>query len=348
MTSYIDGKGPIFVTNADGDKGYAITQRMLQFPSKYPHLPRYPVYAGLPDASTSRATSLKEQGATVRAFDIFNDHKSAVDALRDVIKLCLVVDPLSERISRANAFQYAKAFIDAAKEAKVNHIIFLTPFSPLDPVSPPSSPFRDPAMCISLADPSTYRSQYMMIETYLRTQCDNCTILRYPGILYEHLRVFRKYIFENNAFPVSDQHLEFAIESSSMADIAQGTACIAYAPTTRHRSNVYKLTGPQLLTLEEVSTRVLTCLQRDDAELNLIDLNALEQILYESIGNKEHVAFLLEVWGLQQKSMAGGRFEITRDLEALTGQSGKTLNEYFEDDNVQDVFRSPMPTPFVA
>ncbi|KAI7860753.1 hypothetical protein BDC45DRAFT_4479 [Circinella umbellata] len=203
-------------------------------------------------------------------------------------------------------------------------------------------------MCISLADPTTYRSQYMMIETYLRTQCENCTILRYPGILYEHLRVFRKYIFENNAFPVSGQHLEFAIESSSMADIAQGTACIAYAPTTRHRNNVYKLTGPQLLTLEEVSARVLTCLQRDDAELNLIDLNALEQILYESIGNKEHVAFLLEVWGLQQKSMAGGRFEITRDLEALTGQSGKTLNEYFEDDKVQDVFRSPMPTPFVV
>ena len=108
-TSRIDGKGPIFVTNADGDKGYAIAQRMLQFPSKYPHLPRYPVYAGLPDASTTRATSLKEQGANLRAFDIFNDHKAAVDALRGVVKLCLVVDPLSERISRANAFQYAKA-----------------------------------------------------------------------------------------------------------------------------------------------------------------------------------------------------------------------------------------------
>ncbi|KAI8145686.1 hypothetical protein BJV82DRAFT_711256 [Fennellomyces sp. T-0311] len=348
MVAYTDGKGPIFVTNADGDKGYAIAQHILKFPSKYPHLPRYPVYAGFPDASTPRALQLKKHGAGLRAFDIFNDHKGAVEALRDVAKLCLVVDPLSERISRANAFQYAKAFIDAAKEAQVNHIIFLTPFSPLDPVSPPSSPFRDPAMCVSLADPTTYRSQYMMIETYLRAQCDNCTILRYPGILYEHLRVFRKYIVENNAFPVSVQHVEFAVESSSMLDIAHGTACIAYAPTTRHRSNVYKLTGPQLLTLEEVSTRVLSCLQRDDAELNLIDLSALEQILYESIGNQEHVAFLLEVWGLQQKSMAGGRFEITRDLEALTGQSGKTLNEYFEDDNVQDVFRSPMPTPFVA
>lgn len=103
------GKGPIFVTNADGDKGFAIAQHMLQFTKKYQHIPRYPIYAGLPDASTARARSLQEQGATVRAFDIFNDHKAAVEALRDVAKLCLVVDPLSERISRANAFAYAKA-----------------------------------------------------------------------------------------------------------------------------------------------------------------------------------------------------------------------------------------------
>lgn len=103
------GKGPIFVTNADGDKGYAIAQQMLQFPTKYPHLPRYPVYAGLPDDSTERAQSLASQGAQLRAFDIFNDPAAAVNALRDVAKLCLIVDPLSERISRANAFEYGKA-----------------------------------------------------------------------------------------------------------------------------------------------------------------------------------------------------------------------------------------------
>lgn len=344
------GKGPIFVTNADGDKGFAIAQHMLQFTKKYQHIPRYPIYAGLPDASTDRAQSLQEQGATVRAFDIFNDHKAAVDALRDVAKLCLVVDPLSERISRANAFAYAKAFIDAAHEANVHHIIFLTPFSPLDPVTPPASPSTtaDPSQCASLSDPTTYRSQYMLIESYLRTRFDNTTIVRYPGILYQHLRVFRKYISEHNAFPLPVEHLEFAVESSSLLDIAHAAACIAHSPTLRHSASVYKLTGPQLLTLEEVSARVMTGLRRDDGSVNHVDLDVLSQILYESIGNREHVAFLLEVWGLQQLQKIGRRFEITRDLEALTGQSGKTLNEFFEDDHVQDTFRSPKPAPFVA
>lgn len=205
-------------------------------------------------------------------------------------------------------------------------------------------------MCVSLSDPTTYRSQYMMIESYLRSQFDpkRTTILRYPGILYQHLRVFRKYIIENNAFPLPNQHIEFSVESSSMTDIAQAVACIAHSPTVRHSSNVYKLTGPQLLTFGEVSARVLTGLRRDGNAVNLMDMATLQEILYESVGNKEHVAFLLEVWGLQQKQLSGRRFEVTRDLEALTGQSGKTLNEYFEDDHVQDIFRSPMPTPFVA
>lgn len=226
----------------------------------------------------------------------------------------------------------------------MEHIIFLTPFSPLDPVSPPGSPVDEHREASK-----TYRSQYMLIESYLRSQFEakRITLLRYPGILYQHLRVFRKYILEHNAFPLSSQHPESTVESSSMLDIANATACIAHSPTLRHSSNDYKLTGPQLLTLEEVSARVLTGLRRDDGEVNLVDIRSLEQILYESIGNSEHVAFLLEVWGLQQK-LSGTRFEITRDLEALTGQSGKTLNEYFDDDTVQDIFKSPMPTPFVA
>ncbi|KAI9323135.1 hypothetical protein BX666DRAFT_12714 [Dichotomocladium elegans] len=190
----------------------------------------------------------------------------------------------------------------------------------------------------------------MLIENYLRSRFapNSITILRYPGILYQHLRVFRKYIVENNAFPLPDNHLEFSVESSSMLDIAHATACIAHSPTRRHSSSVYKLTGPQLLTLEEVGARVLNGLRRDDGAVNITDMEGLADILYESIGNEEHVAFLLEVWGLQQKSNVGRRFEITRDLEALTGQSGKTLNEFFEDDHVQDLFRSPSPSPFVV
>ncbi|KAF7721996.1 hypothetical protein EC973_003878 [Apophysomyces ossiformis] len=322
------GKGPIFVSGADGDKGLAIVQQLVQLPEKHSHLTRYPVSAGLADPNTARAKLLQAIGAKLVAFDIFNHPEAAVDALQGVAKLCLLIDPLSERMKRSNAFHYGKAFIDAAKQANVEHIIFLTPFSPLDPV---------PA---ALLDPTSYRSQFMKIESYLWSQFDNnrITILRYPGLLHQHLLVFRKYIAEHNAFPLPDKHHEITVESSNMLDIARATAFIAHSPTIRHSRNAYKITGPQLLTLQEVSERVLRGLQRDIA-INLIDdIDTLKKILCDCVGNEDHVVFMLEMWGLQQQKVSGRRFEVTRDLEALTGQSGKTLNEYFEEDGVREAF----------
>jgi hypothetical protein len=178
----------------------------------------------------------------------------------------------------------------------------------------------------------------MLIESYLHSQFDTnnrITILRYPGILHQHLLVFGKYIAQHNAFPLPDQRLEITVESCNMIDIARATACVAHSPTLRHSKNAYKISSG-LLTMEEISQRVLNGLQRENT-INRIDINTLQQIICESIGNEDHATFLMEMWGLQQK-LSGRRLEITRDLEALTGQSGKTLNEYIEEDEVRDAF----------
>ncbi|KAI8975975.1 hypothetical protein BDB01DRAFT_804848, partial [Pilobolus umbonatus] len=327
------GKGSIFVSGTDGDKGVAIVQQLIQLPQLYPHLTSQTVYAGLPDGTTPRAKSLQGLGAIVVAFDILNDHSSAVNALSGVAKLCLLIDPLSERIRRSDAYLYGKAFIDAAKAAHVEHIIFLSPFSPLDSIT---------AIDETESTNYGYRSQFMLIESYLYSQFDHnhITILRYPGVLHQHLIVFGKYIAQHNAFPLPNQHMEITLESCNMTDIARATACVAHSPTLRHSRNSYKISSPQLLTLEEVSQRVLNGLHRDNTAINFMDIATLQQILCESIGNEDHVAFLLEMWGLHQKSV-GRRLEITRDLEALTGQSGKTLKEYFEEEGVRDAFLSP-------
>ncbi|KAI8085791.1 uncharacterized protein B0P05DRAFT_533747 [Gilbertella persicaria] len=326
------GKGSIFVSGTDGDKGVAIVQQLLQLPEQYKHLSPQRIYAGLPDDTTPRAKSLKGLGAKVVAFDIFHDHQAAVKALTGMSKLCLLIDPLSERMQRSNAYHYGKAFIDAAKDAHVEHIIFLTPFTPLDPISPPVC--QDSEMQFG-----SYRSQFMLIESYLHTQYDNSqiTILRYPGVLHQHLLVFGKYIAQHNAFPLPDQHLEITVESCNMIDIARATACVAHSPTLRHGKNAYKISSG-LLTLEEVSQRVLGGLEREN-DIHRIDLNALQQIICESIGNEDHALFLMEMWGIQQK-LSGRRLEITRDLEALTGQSGKTLNEFLKEAEVRDAFLS--------
>lgn len=102
------GKGSIFVSGTDGDKGVAIVQQLLQLPEQYKHLPSQVVYAGLPDASTPRAKSLEKLGAQVMAFD-YTDHQVTVKALTGITKLCLLIDPLSERMQRSNAYLYGKA-----------------------------------------------------------------------------------------------------------------------------------------------------------------------------------------------------------------------------------------------
>ncbi|KAI8646438.1 hypothetical protein BD408DRAFT_410227 [Parasitella parasitica] len=333
------GKGSIFVSGADGDKGVAIVQQLLQLPAQHKHLCPQHVYAGLPDATTPRAKSIKGLGAQVIAFDIFNDHEAAVEALTDITKLCLLIDPLSERMQRSNAYSYGKAFIDAAKEAHVEHIIFLTPFTPLDAVSPPASPNSEQQATPAPVSYGSYRSQFMLIESYLHSQFDNnrITILRYPGVLHQHLLVFSKYIAQHNAFPLPDKHLEITVESCNMYDIARATACVAHSPTLRHSRNAYKISS-SLLTLEEMGQRVLSGLQRENT-INRMDSATLQQIICDSIGNEDQAIFLMEMWGLQQK-LSGRRLEITRDLEALTGQSGKSLNEYFEEDEVRDAFLS--------
>jgi hypothetical protein len=104
-----DGKGAIYVSGADGEKGSDIVQHLLDLPQRHPHLPPYPVFAGVPDASTSNAQFLQRKGAHLVEFDILEQPEKAVLALQGMAKLILVMDPLGGRITRNNAFDYARA-----------------------------------------------------------------------------------------------------------------------------------------------------------------------------------------------------------------------------------------------
>jgi hypothetical protein len=103
-----DGKGSIYVSGADGEKGSHIVQQLLDLPQRHPHLPPYPVYAGMPNATTVNGQALQKKGAHLIQFDIFENPEWVVEALQGMAKLILVVDPLSDRITRNNASHYAK------------------------------------------------------------------------------------------------------------------------------------------------------------------------------------------------------------------------------------------------
>ncbi|KAG2197445.1 hypothetical protein INT46_009915 [Mucor plumbeus] len=329
-------KGPIFVSGAYGDKGCAIVKTLLET-LELLHLDTQSVYASVIDGDSLSAQEMSSSGAITLSLNVFENYADIVDTLKKVVKLILVIDPLNKRITRDNLFQYGKILIDAAIEADIQHIIFLTPFSELDLLSPPSMP------SVNQKQPSaSYRSQFMLVQAYLQSAFskEKITLLCYPGILHQHLLVFKDYIQQHNAFPLPDKYLENSVESSNLNDIARAAAYIAHSPTSRHGGKDYKLTGPQLLTLREVGSNVLHGLGRD-IQVDTMDIQRLRQILAHSIGNQDHADFLLEIWGLQQQQqIVGRRFEITRDMEALTGQSGKTLLEYFQDDNACNKFES--------
>ncbi|GAN11460.1 hypothetical protein MAM1_0615d11023 [Mucor ambiguus] len=330
-------KGPIFVSGADGDKGYAIVKKLLETPNLL-NLDPQPVYAGVINTRSELSQEMSSLGATTLDLNVLENYEAVVDMLRKVVKLILVIDPLNRRITRDNMFQYGKLLIDAAKAANIQHVIFLTPFSKLDPLTPPSTPLR------TVKQPSmSYRSQFMLMQTYLQSvfSREMTTILCYPGILHQHLIVFKDYIQQHNAIPLPNKYLENSVESSNLDDIARAAAYVAYSPTTRHGGKEYKLTGPQLLTLKEVCSNILHGLGRN-IQVDTMDIYRLRGILTESIGSRNHADFLLEIWGLQKQQQLLGRrrLEITRDLEALTGQSGKTLLEYIQDGNVSSHFQS--------
>ncbi|RUS34507.1 hypothetical protein BC938DRAFT_480040 [Jimgerdemannia flammicorona] len=331
-TSSINNKGPIFVTGADGEKGSAIVRSLLEMQLRHSHLNGFPVYAGLPDASTTEARELEVLGATLIELDPIVKPEAVVDALRGMTKLCLVVDPHGQQITRVNAAPYARAYIDAAKQAGVEHVIFLSPFSPCDPTTPPGTPTLDarrrPSFPLS---PNTFRMQFSIIESHLQLifSAEQITTIRYPGIVHQHLlKFFANYIATHSALPLPN-HPHMTIESSDLGDIVRATCFVAFSPTSRHGGKEYKVTGPQLMTLEELGHRVSAGLRRD-IRVDMVEMPSLREILLEVVPNEESVAYTLEMWGLQWR-LNGRRFEVTRDLEALTGQSGKTLVEYFED-----------------
>lgn len=135
----INNKGPIFVTGADGEKGTlspsiiilrhayyfqcahqasssillhylgsAIVRTLLEIQVLHSQLEGFSVYAAVPDVSTTEARELEILGATLVELDPITKPEAVVDALRGMLKLCLVVDPLAQQITRMNAAQYAR------------------------------------------------------------------------------------------------------------------------------------------------------------------------------------------------------------------------------------------------
>ncbi|RIA91229.1 hypothetical protein C1645_124292 [Glomus cerebriforme] len=341
-------KTAIHVAGADGELGASIVKGLLEMPYLYPRLPDIPVYAGVHHETVQSSTVLSISNALVVEVDPVNHPDSTVHALKQVSKLLLLFDPLSGVIRQNDVFAFAKGYfflyihnryINAAKQANIEHIVFLTPFSKLDtPHSPPLTPIDDDDEDRTNITRS-YREQFEAIESLLQESFSpsQITILRYSGVLNQHLLYFAKYIIEKSKMPLIDNsHMTF--ECCDMSDVVRASCHILVSPIQRYGGKKYKITGPNLLTTDEIAIKASLGLKRE-ISVEFMPIKQLKKVLMEMTSDKEVVAYLLELWGLQTYLGATRKVQVTRDLEIITGSTGKSLREFFE--NSYAAFTSP-------
>ncbi|CAH1758516.1 24243_t:CDS:2 [Entrophospora sp. SA101] len=281
-------KNAIYVTGADSRIGSSIVDSLVEMQNLYLHLQKISVYAGISHQTIRSSTILEKKGTIAVEVDPVNKPEAVIHALNNVSKLLLLVDPLGGEITRNDAFTFAKGYINAAKEANVEHI-----------------------------------------ETFQPSQI---TILRYPGVLHQHLLYFAKYIIEQSTIPLIDNP-QMTFECCDINDVARSCCHILYCPTQRHGGKEYKITGPNLLTIDEIGSKAslgLGC----DIKIKLMPVNQLRQVLMDLTADDKLAAYLLELWGLQGYLGISRKLQVTRDLELITGGSGSNLREFFENNKI--------------
>ncbi|CAG8598871.1 16329_t:CDS:2 [Dentiscutata erythropus] len=321
-------KNAIHVSGADGDLGTLIVRSLLEMPNLHSHLSNTPVHAGV-HRETMKSIELEERGALVFEVEPITQPESIVRILNSASKLLLLIDPLSGEITRKNLLAFAEGYINAAKEANVEHIIFPTPFAKVDaPYSPPLTPSDDSE---DYAIPNrSYRDLFEIIESTLKNSFDasQITIIRYPGVISQHLLRFSRYICEKSQIPMIDNP-NAIFECCDVSDIVRALCYVLYCPVQRYGGKEYKITGPNLLTTQEIAVKASLGLGRE-IKVELMSIRQLQRMLMDITSNREVAAYLLELWGLQGYVGASRRAQVTRDLEIITGGAGKSLREFFE------------------
>ena len=151
-------------------------------------------------------------------------------------------------------------------------------------------------------------------------------------MLHQHLLFFAKYIIERSTIPLIDNP-QMTFECCDISDVARSCCHILYCPPQRHGGKEYKITGPNLLTIDEIGSKASLGLGRD-IKIELMPIDQLRQVLMDLTTNYELTTYLLELWGLQGHLGISRKLQVTRDLEFITGSSGSNLREFFEDNKI--------------
>lgn len=210
--------GPVLVTGATGNVGRAVVSSLRA--------------TGIQVRAASRARHAQHAaGVESVALDL-HDPETFHPALDGVAGVFLLRPPAIARVGPT-----LNAFIDAAGDAGIEHVVFA-----------------------SVAGAETNRLvPHHRVERHLRASRSGWTILR-PGFFAQNLGdAYRRDIRDDDRLyvPAGDGRVAFI----DVRDLGDVTARV-FADPTSYRGRAYRLTGPQAATFTEVAQALSTVLRR--------------------------------------------------------------------------------------
>lgn len=256
----------ILVTGATGQFGSKAVEHLLEKgvnPTEISVLVR----------DSDKAISLKEKGVHIKEGD-YTDHGSMVQAFLGVDKLLLVSSNNREAIE--NRTLHHKNIIKAAKEAKVNHIVY-TSF-----VRKPG--YEDSA----IAD---FQNSHVESENYLKESGIDYTILQ-NGIYAEMILAFvgdKVAETENILFPGGEGKASWVLRE----ELAEAAAHVL--TTANHKNKTYSLNNIESIGFNAIAQDISEVLNKK-VKYTSPDVNEFKAIM-EKAGVPEMYIGMFTMWG---------------------------------------------------
>ncbi|RYX83739.1 SDR family oxidoreductase [bacterium] len=244
-----------------------------------------------------RATALELPGVELIQAD-FDAPETLPVALEGVEKAFLLSN------SSENAEEQQLAFVEAAKQSGVAHIVKLSQLG------------------AESNSPNRFLRYHAAVEEALRASGIAYTFLR-PNLFMQGLLNFIPTISAQNAFyaPAGEGHI-------SVVDI-RDIADVAFASLTQpgHEGKIYDLTGPEALTHAEMAAQLSQAVGRDIAFFD-VPPQAMRQSLLEFGFPEWQADGLLEEYAEWSQDKAA---QIAPDIREVTGRDARTFASFARD-----------------
>ncbi|MEU4805588.1 SDR family oxidoreductase [Actinosynnema sp. NPDC023587] len=248
--------------------------------------------AGVPQRLVLRDPSRAPElaGATAVAGD-YGDRAAVRAALEGVERVLMVSAPETE-----DRVDLHRAFVDAAVEAGVRHLVYISFFG-----ASPNATF-------------TLARDHYATESYIRASGLGYTFLR--DNMYADLMPSMAGQDGVIRGPAEDGRVSVV----ALDDIAEAAVAVLLA-APEHAGAVYSLTGPEALTLDEV-TAILTEVTGRPA---VYERETVDQA-YQSRASYNAPDWMLDAWVSTYTAIAKGELaDVTGDVERLTGHPATPL-----------------------